>query len=161
LLVQPPALPPAPNSFRSNAGDAKCPPPVASAIFTPQLPKPTTSAFPSPFTSASMRGERSLPLHPPALPLAPNARSCSVGWAKCPLPVASATLTPKLPKPTTSAIPSPSTSPYAPLYRSLLIQPPALPPAPNALRSNVGYAKCPPPAASATFTPQLPKPTTS
>src|SRR5262249_57649594 len=69
LLLQPPAL--VPKSESRNVGDAKCPPPVASATYTPSAPKPTMSAMPSKFPSASLSGSASLLLLLP--PFTPHA----------------------------------------------------------------------------------------
>src|SRR5215212_7816449 len=90
------------------------------------MPKPMISANPSPFTSASARGYTSSLDQPPALfdvPKAPNRR---LPGAKFPPPVARATVTPPMPKPTMSANPSPFTSASSRGYRSSLDQPPAL-----------------------------------
>ena len=86
----------APSAHRSakfaipETGEAKCPSPVASDTITLSPPKPTISAMPSPFTSASSRGV--LILAGPAAGIDCEVlRFPTTGEAKCPSPVASET----------------------------------------------------------------------
>src|SRR5207237_5738872 len=89
-LVQPPA--PAPKLSSTRFGAANPPTLVASDTHTPSWPKPTMSALPSPFTSASWRGNLSSLDQPPALTA--NLPRTSEGEAKLPPLVASETQTP-------------------------------------------------------------------
>ena len=141
-------------------GSAKLPLPVANETITPSFQKPTTSAIPSPLTSAIVRmclSTRQLSADPSA---DPNPETAMCGGANLPPPVANETITPSRPKPTTSAIPSPLTSA---IMRG--VEEPSSQPQPS-LNSKTeiaicGGAKVPLRLANATITPSSPKPTTS
>src|SRR5207253_865800 len=89
-LDQPPAL--TAKLLRTSDGAANPPPPAASETQTPSWPKPTMSALPSPFTSASWRGNLSSLDQPPALTA--KLLRTSDGAANPPPPAASATQPP-------------------------------------------------------------------
>src|SRR5439155_200406 len=77
LLLQPPVL--GPKAESSKVGCAKGTPGGPSVSQTPSLPKPTRSANPSAFTSATSRGYVLSLLQPPAL--GAKAESSKVGCA--------------------------------------------------------------------------------
>ncbi len=109
LLLQPPAVRTRRSREVQRLAGAKLPAAGGERTMTPASPKPTISAMPSPFTSASSRGK--VVAAPTASRLdAPNWLERMLVGAEVPTAGGQRHGYPALPKPTISAMPSPFTS---------------------------------------------------